>query len=79
MSDRKALLDAVWESPYDDAVRLVYSDWLEEHGEVERAAFIRVQVRRACMHGAAPDWPELERHACARGCSSAASSRPGSS
>jgi uncharacterized protein (TIGR02996 family) len=38
-----ALLQAVCEQPWDDCVRLVYADWLEEHGEPERAAFIRFQ------------------------------------
>jgi uncharacterized protein (TIGR02996 family) len=28
-----------------DALRLVYADWLEEHGDAARAEFIRVQVR----------------------------------
>lgn len=35
-------------SPADDAPRLVYADWLEEHGgEPERAEFIRLQIRIA--------------------------------
>jgi len=28
----------------DDAVRLVFADWLEDHGDPDRAAFIRVQI-----------------------------------
>ncbi len=36
----------------DDALRLVFSDWLEEHGEFDRAEFIRVQVQRASL----PSW-----------------------
>lgn len=36
----------------DDAARLVFSDWLEEQGEAERAEFVRVQVRRASL----PSW-----------------------
>lgn len=39
---RAALLAAVLESPDDDAPRLVYADWLEEAGEADRAAFIRL-------------------------------------
>lgn len=35
-------------SPDDDAPRLVYADWLEEHGgEPERAEFIRCQIELA--------------------------------
>lgn len=43
MHDEKPLLKMIWESPFDDAPRLVYADWLEERGEVERAEIIRVQ------------------------------------
>jgi uncharacterized protein (TIGR02996 family) len=32
--------------PEDDLRRLVLADWLEEHGEAERAEFIRVQVEQ---------------------------------
>jgi uncharacterized protein (TIGR02996 family) len=43
----KALLAGVIEHPSDDGPRLVYADWLEEHGEQpERAEFIRLGVRR---------------------------------
>jgi uncharacterized protein (TIGR02996 family) len=46
-SEADALWAAVIEAPDDDAPRLVYADWLEEHGRPERAAFIRLQVERA--------------------------------
>ncbi len=36
----------------DDATRWQFSDWLEEQGEIDRAEFIRVQVRRASL----PPW-----------------------
>jgi uncharacterized protein (TIGR02996 family) len=42
-----ALLRAVCHSPADDAPRLVYADWLDEHGRPERAEFIRVQCELA--------------------------------
>jgi uncharacterized protein (TIGR02996 family) len=48
------LLKAVVASPDDDLPRLVAADWLDEHGEPERAEFIRVQVERAKA-----DRPEL--------------------
>jgi uncharacterized protein (TIGR02996 family) len=47
MSDNDALLQALLDAPDDDAPRLVYADWLEEHGEPERAEFIRVQIELA--------------------------------
>jgi uncharacterized protein (TIGR02996 family) len=48
VSDRAALLEAIRANPHDEALRLVYADWLEEYGdEADRtlARFIRVQCR----------------------------------
>jgi uncharacterized protein (TIGR02996 family) len=45
----EALLRAICEEPRDDQVRLIFADWLEDHGQPERAAFIRFQ----CQH---PKW-----------------------
>jgi uncharacterized protein (TIGR02996 family) len=47
MNQEDAFLQAVVESPDDDTPRLVYADWLDEHGDAARAEFIRVQVRLA--------------------------------
>jgi uncharacterized protein (TIGR02996 family) len=47
MSSATALYQAILESPEDDAVRLVYSDWLEDNGQAERAELIRVQIELA--------------------------------
>jgi uncharacterized protein (TIGR02996 family) len=47
MTSDEAFLQAVIEAPDDDAPRLVYADWLEEHGQPERAEFIRVQCQLA--------------------------------
>jgi uncharacterized protein (TIGR02996 family) len=40
-------LAAIRDDPEDDAVRLVFADWLEEHDEPERAELFRVQCRLA--------------------------------
>jgi uncharacterized protein (TIGR02996 family) len=40
-------LRAIIDRPEDDAVRLIYADWLEEHAQPERAEFIRVQCALA--------------------------------
>lgn len=40
-SERMTLLLATEAAPYDDAPKLVYADWLEEHGEADRAKWIR--------------------------------------
>ena len=44
MTDRDALLEAVFAAPDDDAPRLVYADWLDENGHPEQADFIRRQI-----------------------------------
>jgi uncharacterized protein (TIGR02996 family) len=44
MHDEEGLLRAIRDKPDDDGLRLVYADWLEEHGEAERAEFLRVQI-----------------------------------
>jgi uncharacterized protein (TIGR02996 family) len=55
MSDERALLAAIWEHPHEDAVRLVYADWLQENGQPERAEFIRVQIELAKLDA----WDDL--------------------
>jgi uncharacterized protein (TIGR02996 family) len=42
-----ALLRDIVEDPEDDAPRLVYADWLEDHGRPERAELIRAQIALA--------------------------------
>jgi uncharacterized protein (TIGR02996 family) len=46
-TDREGLLAAIRAAPGDDTPRLVYADWLDEHGgdaEQARARFIRLQI-----------------------------------
>lgn len=45
MSDHASFMRAIVASPEDDLPRLIYADWLDEHGEDKRAEFIRVQCR----------------------------------
>jgi len=58
---RDELLQAVIDSPDDDLPRLVFADWLEEQGELERAEFIRVQIELAKLPSLDMRRPELER------------------
>jgi uncharacterized protein (TIGR02996 family) len=53
-----AFLEDIVEHPADDAPRLVYADWLDDHGRPERAEFIRLQCRRARLPA---DHPEQEQ------------------
>lgn len=49
MTVDRAFLADILERPDDDAPRLIYADWLDDHGRAERAEFIRVQVELARM------------------------------
>ena len=56
-----AFLRDIIEHRDDDAPRLVYADWLEDHGERDRAEFIRAQCRLAKLPENDPRRPGLER------------------
>ena len=49
--DELAFLAALTADPADDATRLIYADWLEEHGDPHRAEYLRLVVRAttACL------------------------------
>ncbi len=52
MDDHAALLAAVCDRPDDDTPRLVLADFLDDHGDPDRAAFVRAQVELA----RSPEW-----------------------
>lgn len=56
MTDEEGFLQAIIESPDDDAPRLVFADWLEERGD-PRGEFIRVQCEQARMSEDDGQWP----------------------
>lgn len=37
MTQDEAFLSAIAESPDDDALRLIYADWLQDHGDPRRS------------------------------------------
>lgn len=47
MATEQAFLQAIREHPEDDLPRLVFADWLDEHGQPGRAEFIRIQCELA--------------------------------
>jgi uncharacterized protein (TIGR02996 family) len=50
---------AICANPDEDTVRLVYADWLDENGDPDRAAFIRLQIEWARTEYKDPAWKEL--------------------
>src|SRR5262249_59933734 len=46
MAPDEAFLQAIRDEPDSDTPRLIYADWLEEHGQPARAEFIRAQCER---------------------------------
>lgn len=44
------LLRAICDRPFDDNLRLVAADWWEEHGETERAEFVRLGIELATIN-----------------------------
>jgi uncharacterized protein (TIGR02996 family) len=59
MTDGDALYRAILEQPDDDAPRLVWADWLEEHGGPDRAAFVRLQCEWVATDPGDPRRDEL--------------------
>jgi uncharacterized protein (TIGR02996 family) len=59
--ERDALLAAVFAAPAEDTPRLVYADWLDEHGEETYAEFIRVQIALARDGERSPERARLKQ------------------
>jgi uncharacterized protein (TIGR02996 family) len=59
MTDESDFIKAICFNPDEDWPRLTYADWLDDHGQHERAGFIRTQVDSKvpltahCIYGAA--------------------------
>lgn len=58
-TERDAFIRRIAEEPDDDTVRLVFADWLEEHGDEARARFIRLQVEVARLSSGSGHAAEL--------------------
>jgi len=61
VTDQDAFLDAIFAAPDDDAPRLVYADWLEEHGQPEYAELIRLRCQIARLANSERRWRPLRR------------------
>jgi uncharacterized protein (TIGR02996 family) len=60
------LLADILRSPHDDAPRLVYADWLQDHGDLTRAEFVRVQCQLAASPVPVPHLQQREQELLAR-------------
>jgi uncharacterized protein (TIGR02996 family) len=60
MTQDDPLFQAILDDPDDDGLRFVYADLLEEHGEPERAEFIRLQCQLAAREYGKPRRPAGE-------------------
>src|SRR4051794_27836662 len=60
MRDEAALLAAIAAHPDEDTPRLMYADWLDEHGRSDRAEFIRLQCDPGAGETAVERAEELE-------------------
>jgi uncharacterized protein (TIGR02996 family) len=49
-SDETAFVRAVHVRPLDPLPRLIFADWLDEHGRVAEAAWLRADIRAAATH-----------------------------
>lgn len=63
MSQDEAFRRDILANPDDDAVRLIYADWLDEHGNRARAELIRVQCRLAQLEAIDAERIDLEDRA----------------
>jgi uncharacterized protein (TIGR02996 family) len=60
MTPQESLFQAILNDPDDNDLRLVYADWLEDHGDSSRAEFIRVQIALAQLPPEDSGRPALE-------------------
>ena len=52
--DERPFVEAIVANPNDDELRLVYADWLEEHGD-ERAEWLRAEIVMRRLRNWSPD------------------------
>lgn len=57
--DNATLVRAILDEPGDDTLRLVFADWLQEHGEEARAHWIRASCALAQSNYRHPEYTEL--------------------
>lgn len=56
-----AFVKAIRANPDDDTARLVFADWYEEHGEPDRAEYVRAACRLARLPLSDPSYPAAQK------------------
>ena len=59
MHDERAFLREIANDPENPAARLIYADWLEEHGACDRAEFLRLETELTGMSPTEPAFLKL--------------------
>jgi uncharacterized protein (TIGR02996 family) len=57
--DQADFIRAILDEPDDDTTRLVFADWLEEHGQADRAEWVRASCQRAKVRYDHPSFREV--------------------
>jgi uncharacterized protein (TIGR02996 family) len=60
MNQHDAFLQDICENTEDHGPRLVFADWLDEHGDADRAEFIRLQCELTRLSPAEPRHAALQ-------------------
>src|SRR5205807_1195594 len=63
VTQEEVFLQEILANPEDDTPRLVYADWLDDHGEGGRGEFIHLQCELARLPEGAPGRAERARRA----------------
>jgi uncharacterized protein (TIGR02996 family) len=58
--EEAGLWDDIATRPSDDAIRLIYADWLEDHGQPERATYLRRALERDQAVASSAAWQALQ-------------------
>jgi uncharacterized protein (TIGR02996 family) len=58
MSEEAAFLTALKANPADDTARLVFADWLDEHNQAAKAAYLRAAVDLTRLSGGSTEYAD---------------------
>ena len=59
MNEEAGFIEEIQEHPEDEVTRLVYADWLEDHGKLSEAEYLRTEAQLAKLPLESPEAPQL--------------------